>query len=62
MKREKNVKMKVFLETTKLSFYTSNKDRTPYLSNSSVVYEYTCPGCAGSYIGKTNNTLWNRTI
>ena len=62
MKREKNVKIKVFLETTKLSFFTSNKDRTPYLSNSSVIYEYTCPGCAGTYIGKTNNTLWNRTI
>ena len=26
------------------------------------VPRYTCPGCAGTYIGKTNNTLWNRTI
>ena len=61
LKREKNVQIKVFLETTKMSFYTSNKDRTPYLNNSRVVYEYTCPGCADTYVGKTNNTLWNRT-
>ena len=61
MKRDKKFRFKVFLETTKLAFYTSNKDRTPYLSNSSVVYEYSCPGCARTYIGKTNNTLYNRT-
>ena len=61
LKREKNVQIKVFMETTKMSFYTSNKDRTPYLNNSRVVYEYTCPGCAYTYVGKTNNTLWNRT-
>ena len=40
MKREKKVVFKVFLETTKLAFFTSNKDRTPFLSSSGVVYEY----------------------
>ena len=61
MKREKKVVFKVFLETTKLAFFTSNKDKTPFLSSSGVVYEYSCPGCAKSYVGKTNNTLFNRT-
>ena len=56
MKREKKVVFKVFLETTKLAFFTSNKDKTPFLSSSGVVYEYSCPGCAKSYVGKTNNT------
>ena len=62
MKREKNVIFKVFLETTKLSFFTSNKDKTPFLSSSSVIYEYSCPGCGESYVGKTRNTLFNRTV
>ena len=30
-------------------------------SNSGVIYQYSCPGCAKSYIGKTDNTLFNRT-
>ena len=33
----------------------------PILSNSGVIYNYTCPGCKSSYIGKTENTLFNRT-
>lgn len=61
IKRDKNVRVKTFFETKKLSFYVSNKDRTPLLSNSGVVYEYECPGCGEAYVGKTNNTLWNRT-
>ena len=47
--------------TTKLCFFTSNKDKTPPLSHSNVVYEFTCPGCNSSYIGKTNITLLVRT-
>ena len=61
MKKEKNVIFKVFLQTTKVAFYTSNKDRTPFLSSSCVIYEYSCPGCAHTYVGKTMNTLFNRT-
>ena len=61
MKKEKNVIFKVFLQTTKMAFYTSNKDRTSLLSSSCVIYEYSCPGCAHTYVGKTTNTLFNRT-
>ena len=60
-KKEKKPRVKTFFETKKLSFYVSNKDRTPLLSNSGVVYEYECPGCGEAYVGKTNTTLWNRT-
>ena len=31
------------------------------LCKSDVVYEFTCPGCHCSYIGKTNRTLFTRT-
>ena len=60
-KGEKIVKFEIMFQTTKISFLTSNKDRIPKLSNSSVIYQYTCPGCAKTYIGKTDNTLFNRT-
>ena len=51
-----NVDIRIKQKTTKLCFFTSNKDKTPPLSRSNVVYEFTCPGCNSSYIGKTNRT------
>ena len=60
-KKDLNIKFKVHLQSKKLSFLTSNKDRTPILSSSNVVYNYECPGCMKSYIGKTESTLFNRT-
>ena len=56
-----NVDIRIKQKTTKLCFFTSNKDKTPPLSRSNVVYEFTCPGCNSSYIGKTNRTLLVRT-
>ena len=37
------------------------KDRLSHLSKSCVVYEFSCPGCKDSYIGKTERTLYERT-
>ena len=42
------VKFIVVYNTRKVSFY---------LSQNNVVYQITCPGCAKSYIGKTNHCL-----
>ena len=42
------VKINVFFKTTKLWFFTSNKDKMPLLSKSFVTYEYQCPGCSGN--------------
>ena len=58
---KEKVKINVFFRSTKIAFFTSNKDRIPLLSNSGIVYEYTCPGCSERYIGKTESTLFNRT-
>ena len=55
------VRINIFFRSTKLCFFNSNKDKVPFLSNSFVIYEYTCPGCAEKYIGKTESTLYNRT-
>lgn len=46
---------------TKLSFFTNTKDRLTDLSKSNVVYQFDCPGCNSSYIGKTERTLFERT-
>ena len=56
-----NVNFVTHYSVKKLSFYTNMKDKTDKLSKSSVVYEFTCPGCAQAYIGKTDRTLYVRT-
>ena len=52
-----NVDIRIKEKTTKRCFFTSIKDKKPPLSQSNVVYKFTCPGCNSSYIGKTNRTL-----
>ena len=42
-KEPQKVRYNVYLQTTKLSMYTSNKDKIPFLSNSHIIYHYTCP-------------------
>ena len=37
------------------------KDKLSILSKSNVVYQFSCPGCESSYIGKTEQTLFERT-
>ena len=60
-KREVNVKFVTHYKTTKMSFFTNTKDKTSSLSQSSVVYQFTCPGCSCNYIGKTERNLHERT-
>ena len=60
-KREINVKFVTHYKTTIMSFFTNSKDKTPSLSQSSVVYKFTCPSCSCNYIGKTERTLHERT-
>ena len=60
-KREINVKFATHYKTTKMLFFTNTKDKTLSLSQSSIVYRFTCPGCSCNYIGKTERTLPERT-
>ena len=46
---------------TKMSFFTDMKDQSNILSKLNVVYQFSCPGCESSYIGKTEQTLFERT-
>ena len=36
------------------------KDNPNNLSKSDVVYQFSCPGCESSYIGKTERTMFKR--
>ena len=40
-----NIEIKVREKTTKLCFYTNNKDQVPLLRKSHFVYKFNCPGC-----------------
>ena len=48
-------------QTTKLSYFTNTKDKTPFSSQSSVIYKFVCPGCKSCYVGKADRTLHERT-
>ena len=43
-----------------MSFYTNMKDQIPKLMKSYVAYQFYCPGCNNSYIGKTEQNLCTR--
>ena len=60
-KRGINVKFVTHCKTTKMTFFTNAKDKTLSLSQSSVVHKFTCPCCSCNYIGKTEQTLHERT-
>ena len=61
LKKDTNIKFIVCYKTTKMPFYKNTKDKTTLLSQSSLVYKFTCPGCSSSYVGKTDRTLFERT-
>ena len=60
-KKEVTIKYVLRYQTTKLSYFTNTKDKTSFLSQSSVTYKFVCPGSKSSYIGKTDRTLHQRT-
>ena len=44
----------------KTPFFLPNKDKMSDSNKANVVYEFTCPGCGHSYIGKTEHSLETR--
>ena len=55
--RQEYRQVKTRVSTTKLNFYTNTKDKVP---KQNIIYEFTCPKCSRSYIGKTDRTLLER--
>ena len=60
-KKEVTVKFVLNYQTTKLCYFTNTKGKTPFSSQSSVVYKFVCPGCKSCYVGKTDRILHERT-
>lgn len=56
----KKVKFVVIYQTKKISYFLSKKDKIPDLERSNLVYEFSCPGCRETYIGKTVRNLRTR--
>ena len=46
--------------TKKVSYFLSKKDKIPDLERNDLVYEFSCPGCSATYIGKTVRNLRTR--
>ena len=59
--KKDTIKFIVCYKSSKMSFYTNTKDKTPLLSQSSLVYKFTWPGSSSSYVGKTEITLFEQT-
>ena len=56
----KPVKFIVIYQTKKVSYFLSKKDKIPDLERNDRVYEFSCPGCSATYIGKTVRNLQTR--
>ena len=54
------VKIIVVYQTKKTSFFLPNKDKIADSCKANFVYEFSCPGCGYSYIGKTERFLETR--
>ena len=60
-KKEVTVKFVLHYQTTKLSYLTNTKDKTAFLSQSSVINNFVGPGCKSCYVGETDRILHERT-
>ena len=55
-----HVKIIAVYQTKKTPFFLPNKDKILDSNKANVVYEFSCPGCGHSYVGKTERSLETR--
>lgn len=60
LKNLDNINLKIIFKTNNVSMFCSNKDRIADIKKANVVYKFSCPGCAKTYIGKTERNLITR--
>ena len=56
------IRFKTQYDVNKIEFNCNTKEKPAGFSNSFVVYDLSCPGCGASHIGKTERTLYERTV
>ena len=54
---KKDTRFVIRYKNKTLSFLCSTKDKIPTEQRSNIIYEITCPGCGGKYIGKTDRCV-----
>ena len=59
--QNRSIRFKTKYDVSKIEFYCNAKDKRAVLSNSFVVYDFSCPRCGANYICKTERTLYERT-
>ena len=57
-----SIRFKTQYYVNKIEFDCNTKDKIAVLSNSFVVYDFSCPGSGGNFIGKTKRTLHERAV
>ena len=57
-KDDQPVVFKILYNFCKMEIFCNTRDRTPFINQSFVVYEFTCPGCGANYVGKTERMLY----
>ena len=57
-----SIRLKTQCDINKIEIYCNTKDKTAVLSNSFVVYDFSCPGCGANHIGEAERTLYERTV
>ena len=60
--QNRSIRFKTKYDVSKIEFYCNAKDKRAVLSNSFVVYDFSCPRCGANYICKTERTLYERTV
>ena len=60
--QNRSIKFKTKYDVSKIESYCNTKDKRAVLSNSFVVYDFSCPRCGANYICKTERTLYERTV
>ena len=58
--KEVTVKLLLHYHTTKISYFSNTKDKTPFLSQLPVIYKFVCSGCKSCYVGITDRTFYER--
>lgn len=51
------IKFRNIFDSGKYSFYCNMKGKTPYKQKHHAIYQVTCPGCHGKYVGKMERLL-----
>ena len=59
--KTRSIRFMTQYDVNKIGFYCNTKDKTTILSNSFDVYDFSCPGCGASCIGKIERT-YERTV